>query len=50
MTGFEINTSNFAKVMPSLTVDGFTKKPIIMGELRQMVLTKGAIVASAAIT
>jgi DNA-binding response OmpR family regulator len=36
MSAFEIGRSEFAKVMPHTTVDGFIQKPISLRELREL--------------
>jgi two-component system C4-dicarboxylate transport response regulator DctD len=37
MSSFEIGRSEFAKVMPHTTVDGFIQKPISMKEFKELV-------------
>lgn len=37
MTAFEINQSEFSKVMPHTTVDGFMKKPISLKQLKESI-------------
>jgi DNA-binding response OmpR family regulator len=37
MTSFEINPSEFAKVLPHTTVDGFIAKPFHLKELKKLI-------------
>jgi len=37
MTAFEMNQSEFSKVMPSTSVDGFISKPISLKELNELI-------------